>query len=222
MGDDVFERLMKAVLDPNPEAAASAAEEVLKSGVDPLEAISKGLSEGMKVVGRRFRDSEIFLPEVMEAADAFSAAMTVLEPKILESGAGSQKVGTVVIGTVQNDVHNIGKNIVANLLKTAGFEVIDLGEGVKPSAFIDEAEKAKADVIASSSLLTTTMAYQQEIVEFMKAEGVRDKYFCIVGGAPVDQSWADEIGADAFGMTAQDAVDICLAHMGQKKGGKQS
>ena len=222
MGDDVFERLRKAVLDPNVERATRAAEEALKHGIDPLEAISKGLSEGMKIVGQQFRDSEIFLPEVMEAADAFSAAMAIFEPKILESGAGSQKVGTVVIGTVQNDVHSIGKNIVANLLKTGGFEVIDLGEGVKPSAFIDEAEKAKADVIAASSLLTTTMAYQQEVVEFMKAEGVRDKYFYIVGGAPVDQSWADEIGANAFGMTAQDAVDICLAHMKQRKGGKRS
>ena len=206
MGDDVFERLRNAVLDPDVEEAARAAEEALKHGIDPLEAISKGLSEGMKVVGKQFRDSEIFLPEVMEAADAFSAAMAIFESKILESGAESQKVGTVVIGTVQNDVHNIGKNIVANLLKTAGFEVVDIGIDAPPEKFVEQAKAHNPQIIGLSALLTTTMPALDKTLDAMKQAGITAKV--MIGGAPVTQGYADKIGADGYAADAASAVDV--------------
>jgi len=205
--EEVFEKMRSALTDGNKEEAyelaRSAGEEI-----DVLEIINEGMTPAMKIIGDRFGNGEIFLPEMLEATDAWNEAMKVLKPKILESGKSIEKSGTVVIGTVQTDIHEIGKNIVTNLLMISGFEVHDLGIDVTASKFVEKAEEANADIIAASAIMTTTMPYQQDIIDYLKAKGLRDKYIVLVGGGVVNQEWADEIGADGYGELASDAVEV--------------
>ena len=216
MKEQLLQDVGQALVDLDMQKTLKNTEELLETDIDPSEIVRKGLSEGMKIVGKKFENGQIYLPQVIIAADIFSAAMDLINPRMLESAKGKNKVGTVVIGTVQGDIHYIGKDIVANLLKTAGFDVINLGVDVKPSKFISEAEMAKADIIAASSLLTTTIGYMKDITAFMNDKNVRDKFFFIIGGAPVTQEWTDEIGADAYGRTARDAINILTNYVSKK------
>ena len=159
-------------------------------------------------IGKRFQSGEMFLPELQMSADVFQAAMEILQPKLLDAKVEIRPKGRVVIGTVKGDLHSIGKNLVATMLRTAGFEVTDLGVDIPTFTFLEQAEKANADIIALSALLTTTMPAQGEVIEALNDQGERDKFRILIGGAPVNQKWADEIGADAYGENAAEAVTL--------------
>ena len=170
----------------------------------------------MAIVGESFERGESYLPELLMAAAAFNAAMEILMPEIEAQNKEIAKAGTVLIGTVKGDVHNLVKNIVSMVLETNGFSVVDIGVDVPSLKFIEEARKVKADVIALSSLMTTTMPAQKEIIEILEEKNLRNEYFVIVGGGPISQQWADEIGADGFGKTAVDAVGLIKRLLSQR------
>lgn len=214
--EEIFEDLFRAIVDLDREKGQRAANELVKEKLNPLEGIGKGLSKGMKVIGEKFERLEIFLPELLMAADVFNSATKILEPQISAADKNKIRKGMVVIGTVKGDIHEIGKDIVAMLLETAGFSVRNLGKDVPASTFLEEAEKTKADIIGMSSLLTTTMLGQKELIDILKATGDRDKYIVMIGGAPTSQAWADEIGADGYGKTAEDAVSLALELVSKK------
>ncbi len=205
-----YERLIGAIIAGDKNELSVAVEDALKEGVRPSDIIEKGMSPGMKQVGEKFARYELYLPEMMLAAEAWEHAMKILEPKLLETGAELTKVGHVVIGTVKGDVHSIGKNIVATMLKMQGFDVFDLGVDVAASAFVTKAEEVNADIIAASALMSTTLPQQKSIIEHLEARGVRDKYRFLVGGGSANQEWADSIGADGYGRTAGDAAALAL------------
>ncbi len=214
--EQILENLATAVVDGDEDKARENAREVLGNQIDPLEAVEAGLSKGMTVVGDQFESGAAYLPELLMAANAFSAAMEILEPEIEAQKKQITRIGTVLIGTVKGDVHNIGKNIVATVLEINGFEVVDIGVDNSTLSIIEEARKAKTDIIALSSLMTTTMPAQREVIETLEEMGVRDRYFVIVGGGPVTQEWADEIGADGYGKSAVQAVEIARKLLSQK------
>ncbi len=204
----IMEKLAEAIVDGDDENAQEGAKQALAQQIDPLEAVEQGLSKGMAAVGDTFERGEVFLPELLMAAQAFKTAMEILQPEIEAQNKQVAKKGKVLIGTVKGDVHNIGKNIVATVLETNGFEVIDIGVDQSPLDIIQEAEKVKADAIALSSLMTTTMPAQKEVVEVLTEMGLREKYVLLVGGGPVTQEWAGQIGADGYGESAVHAVGV--------------
>jgi corrinoid protein of di/trimethylamine methyltransferase len=173
----------------------------------------------MREVGARFARMEIFIPGLMLAARAMQAVMAELEAELEQSAVVTEKKGTVVIGTVEGDIHEIGKDIVSTLLRTQGFQVYDLGANVNALDFVRQAEQVRADIIGASALMTTTMPGQSEIVELLKELGLRDKYHVIFGGAPVTREWVDECGADSWGEDAWTAVTV-LERVMEKKGRK--
>lgn len=214
--EEIFKNLFDAVLEMNVQKGKDAATLLIKENYNPVEGIENGLSKGMKVIGEKFNKFEIFLPELMMASRVYDSAMTILKPHISSDSKSIQK-GTVLIGTVKGDIHKIGKDIVAMLLETGGFDVHNIGEGVSTSAFIEEAGRIDADIIALSSLLTTTMASQKDLIDVLKEIGQREKYLVMIGGAPISQKWADEIGADIYGEDAERAVSLALEFMSKKQ-----
>ncbi len=206
--EEIFEKLSSSVVEADKEMVRKGAHEVVNQKIDPVEAIEKGLSRGMEIIGERFSKAEVFLRELLMAAQTFDAAMEILEPEITAQKKEVTTRGTIVMGTAKGDVHSIGKDIVATLLKTGGFDVHDLGVDISPLSFIEAAGKTRADIIALSSLMTTTMPGQKEVIEVLKEMGLRNQYRVIVGGGPVNQQWADQIGADGYGETATDAVSL--------------
>ena len=216
--DDILKGIEEAIVRGDKERSARLVEESL-GGVDPLSIIQGGMMPAMEKVGDRFSCGEIYLPEMLMATEAWNEAMKLLKPKMLEAGESIGKIGTVVIGAVQTDVHEIGKNIVATLLSTAGFEVHDLGVDISASKFIGKAEEVDADIIAASAIMTTTMTYQRDILEHLVAGGLRDKYIVLVGGGVVNQKWADEIGADGYGETAVEGVRVAKELLSRRGGG---
>ncbi len=213
----IFEDLFRAIVDVDEEKVREAADELVKEKINPLEGIEKGLSKGMDVIGERFEKFEIYLPELIMAGDVFNSAMEILEPEIMARGKSVAKKGTIVLGTAKGDIHEIGKDIVAMLLKTAGFEVHDLGKDVSTPTFLQEAVKAKADIIGVSALLTTTLLGQKDLIDLLKETGNRDRYMVMVGGGPTSQDWADKIGADGYGVTAKEAVSVALKLISKKR-----
>ena len=181
-------------------------QQALDEGQDPKEILNDGLLSGMMIVGTKFKNNEVFVPEVLVAARAMNAGLGILEPKLVE--VGNEPVGKAVIGTVKGDLHDIGKNLVAMMLKGAGFEVIDAGVDVDAETFISKAEEVHADVICMSALLTTTMHNMQECIDKLKEKGLRDKYIVMVGGAPVNDSFAKKIGADYYTPDAATAAEV--------------
>lgn len=181
-------------------------EQALEEGMDPKIILNEGLLSGMMIVGRKFKNNEVFVPEVLVAARAMNAGLTVLEPKLVE--VGNEPIGKAVIGTVKGDLHDIGKNLVAMMFKGAGFEVIDEGVDVDADAFIDKAEEVGADVICMSALLTTTMPNMQDCIERLSERGLREKYIVMIGGAPVNDSFARQIGADYYTPDAATAAEV--------------
>ncbi|MBM3127494.1 MAG: hypothetical protein FJ009_02540 [Chloroflexi bacterium] len=213
----ILEKLAQAIVDTDPELARATAKEAIASGVSPLEAVEQGLSKGMGTIGDLFGRGEVFLPELLLSANAFNEAMQVLKPELEARKQQIAQTATVVLGTVQGDLHSIGKNIVATLLETSGFRVVDLGVDRSPLDFVQEAGKANADVIALSCLMTTTMPSQKAVIDVLKEMKLRDKYLVVVGGAPTSQKWADEIGADGYGQSAVDAVALVKRLVNKKK-----
>jgi 5-methyltetrahydrofolate--homocysteine methyltransferase len=179
--------------------------EALEAGLGPQEILDGGLIAGMSIVGEKFRRHEIFLPDVLLAARAMYAGMDLLKPLMIREGIPT--IAKVVVGTVQGDLHDIGKNLVAIMLRGAGFEVIDLGRDVAPERFVDEAEKSGAQIIGLSALLTTTMPVMAKVVELARERGLLDRTRIVVGGAPLSEDYAREIGADAYCFDGLSAVD---------------
>ena len=214
---EILEQLAKAVVEGDKNSARENAQAAVDEGLDPLEAVDRGLSKGMEVVGANFESGESFLPELLMAADSFNAAMEILNPLIEANKQKISKLGTALLATVKGDLHNIGKNIVATVLETNGFEVVDIGIDQSTLNIIEAAQKHNADFIGLSSVMTTTMPYQKEVIETLSEMGLREKFFVLVGGGPVTQKWADEIGADGYGETAVDAVGVAKKLL-EKKG----
>lgn len=204
--EKILKDLQKAVLEYNSAGAVSAAKAAIASKMDPVKAIEKGLVPSIETIGEKFEKMEIYLPELMLAADAMKSALALLLPLIPKGSKGAK--ATVIIGTVQGDVHEIGKNIVASMLMAGGFNVIDLGVDVKTTVFIDEAKRNGAKVIGASALMSSTIGSQKDIVDFLVSSGDRKKYAVIVGGGPTTKEWAKEIGADGCGLTAVEAVKL--------------
>jgi 5-methyltetrahydrofolate--homocysteine methyltransferase len=195
--------LADAVIRGDQATAVSATKEALSEGTPPKQVLDEGLIAGMDVIGTRFKSNEIYIPEVLIAARAMKTAMEVLEPELVK--AGVEPIGKLIIGTVQGDLHDIGKNLVAMMLKGAGFEVIDLGVDVPPEKFASEAKARGAQLIGMSALLTTTMPGMEKTVKALQDAGVTAKV--MVGGAPVTQGFAERIGAHGFAADAASAVD---------------
>ena len=198
-----LDQLAKFVEGGEKEESEKLANKLLDDGVDPLMILSK-LTATMAKVGDRFARLDIFLPEVMLAGEALTTVVDIVRPKVPATEGHASK-GKVVLGVVRGDLHEIGKNIVKLMLETNGFEVKDLGYDVDSLDFIKEAEAMQADIIGASSLMTTTMPRQKEIIEFLKEKGLRDKYKVVIGGAPTSEEWADIIGADLYGENANSA-----------------
>lgn len=201
----ILERLRLSVLNGQIEEAEAAARQAVQSGVDPLNAIEEGLAKGIREVGEKFEKLELFLSDMILAGDAMARGISILETalpgKDMRPGSNA-----IVIGTVAGDIHDIGKTIVANLLKANGFAIHDLGKDVPSRKFADAAQAVNARVIGLSALLSTTMVAQQDVITILKDLELRDKYMVIVGGAPVTQEWASQIGADAYGKDVNDGV----------------
>lgn len=214
--DIIFENLKEAIVDGDKDKARNSAIEALNQKVDPLEVVDHGLSKGMTIVGDRFEQGEAYLPELIKATDTFEAAMEVLQPEMEAQKKEIIKAGKVLIATVKGDLHSIGKNIVASIFKINGFSITDLGVDVSTLKIIEEAEKVKPDVIALSSLMTTTMPTQREVIEALEERNLREKYFVIIGGGPVTQKWADEIGADGYGESPVEGVAIVKELLSQR------
>lgn len=212
--EELFREAELAILSHDRDKAEEVARRGLKEGLDPVEFITNGFREGISQIGDLFGRGEIFMPQLIEAADAMSAANKILTEALPESD--QEKRGKVVIGTVQGDIHDIGKFLVISLLQVNGFEIYDLGHDVEIQNFIDKALEVEADIIGTSALLTTTMTGQKTLEEKLRKEGLKDRFKTMVGGAPITQRWADRIGADAFGEDANDAVMKAMRLVGSK------
>jgi len=215
MTEELFKRMAQSVIDGEAEEAAALARQALELGVDPLEAINKGFTAGMDVVGELYSSGEYFLPDLILGGEAMKAALAVLEPALKASGQAREVLGTVVLGTVKGDIHEIGKSLVGSMLSANGFEVYDLGIDVAAETFVSQAQERKADIVALSALLTTTMLYQRDVIEHLAEAGIRDRVKVMVGGSPVTQAWADQIGADGFAEDAAGAVVVAKKLMGR-------
>ncbi len=202
-----MESLVEAVKAGEEEDAVTYVKAVIEEGHEVVNIVAS-LTDGMREVGDAFGKMELFLPEMIMAADAMTAAMDELKPLIEASAAGMVAKGTVVIGTVEGDVHVIGKEIVVRMLRANGFEVHDLGYNVNTLDFIKKAKEVKADIIGASALMSTTMPNQRELVKLLTEMGCRDDYHVIIGGAPVTQPWVEEIGADSWGENAAKSIEI--------------
>lgn len=217
MSEELLAAMKQSIIDGDEEAAAAVARQALDAGIDPLEAINRGYVAGMSYVGDQFSAGEMFLPDMMLAAEAMKAAVGVLEPEMQKRGTQRQMLGKVVLGTVKGDIHEIGKNLVATMLSASGFEVYDLGVDVPFSKFIEKAREVDADLIGMSALLTTTMTGQRTVIEMLDDMGLRSKVKVMIGGAPVTRSWAAEIGADGMSEDAMGAVALAKKLVASEK-----
>lgn len=202
----VLQQLAESIIKGDMKSAEAATQSALDAGITPGDVLNKGLIAGMNVVGEKFKNNEFYMPEVLIAARAMKSGMKILRPKLVESGV--QPEGRLVIGTVKGDLHDIGKNLVSMMMEGAGFEVIDLGVDVPPEKFIEAIHTHRVQVIGLSALLTTTMMNMRETLESFKQNGVRDQVKVVIGGAPVTERFAQEIGADGYAADAASAVDL--------------
>jgi corrinoid protein of di/trimethylamine methyltransferase len=200
--EEIFKSAIDSILKGDQQLAESVAEKAVSLGLDPVEVINKGYSEGMRIAGELFDRGEVFLPELIIASEAMVSAVKILESALPE--AQEHKMGTVVIGTIEGDVHDIGKGIVATMLRVYGFEVHDLGRDVPIKKFVEKAKETNADIVGSSALMTTTMVGQKTLERELQQAGLNVK--TMLGGAVVTQRWADKIGADAYGENAMEAI----------------
>ncbi|MGQ9595461.1 MAG: cobalamin B12-binding domain-containing protein [Anaerolineae bacterium] len=208
MNDDILKRITDSLVQGDPDAAVDLTRQALAAGLEPLEILNRGLMPGMEIVGEKFASGEYFLPHLVVAASGMQGAMALLEPALRARQQVFQKAGTVVIGTVRGDIHEIGKSLVATMLSASGFQVVDLGVDVPTEAFVAKVQEVQADILGLSALLTTTMAVQREVIEALTAAGLRDQVRVMVGGAPVSQEWAEDIGADGYAEDAIGAVEL--------------
>lgn len=213
--EELLAAMRGSILEGEPEEAERLAREAIGCGLDPLEAVNKGFLPGVKEVGAGFGRGDLFLPDLVRAGAAMKAAVKVLEPEMARRGSVRKSAGTVVLGTVQGDIHEIGKTLVATLLTANGFQVHDLGVDVPVEAFARKAKEVRAEVVGVSALLTTTMVGQRKVVEALRAGGLHPGVKVIVGGAPVTRDWAKEIGADGYAEDAVGAVGVVRSLLGR-------
>ncbi|MCG6880648.1 MAG: corrinoid protein [Deltaproteobacteria bacterium] len=202
---EYMEKAAQYVIDADEEAVVQLAKDYLNDGFDPVEMIEGGLSDGLRVLGDLFDRGEVFLPHLIIASEAMTATVKVLEASLPEKDVG-KKLATVVIGTIEGDVHDIGKGIVATMLRVYGFEVIDLGRDVPISTFVEKAKEHNADVVGTSALMTTTQVGQRTLEKALTEAGLRDKLITMVGGAATTEHWASKIGANFWAENAGDTV----------------
>ena len=214
--EELFKTMARSIIDGEPEEAAQLAREALAQGIEPLEAINRGFVPGVDEVGRGFGCGDLFLPDLVRAGAVMKAATRVLEPEMLRRGSARESAGTVVLGTIKGDIHEIGKNLVGTMFTASGFQVHDLGVDVPIEAFVAKAKELNADLAGISALLTTTMTGQRKVVEALDKAGLRPKVKVLVGGAPVTRGWASEIGADGYAEDAVGAVKVARALLGVK------
>jgi corrinoid protein of di/trimethylamine methyltransferase len=210
----VLEQLHESVIIGEPDRAKELATQVLETGVAPLTAIDEALNPAMEIVGEKYENAEYFIPDLVMSAEAMKAAMAVFEPELIARQEKRQVLGTVVIGTVEGDIHEIGKSLVATMLSAAGFEVHDLGVDVTASAFVKQVQETDANVVGLSALLTTTMRNQEVVIEALKEAGLREEVKVVIGGAPASTEWANTIGADAYAENANEAVEVVKQLLG--------
>jgi dimethylamine corrinoid protein len=203
--EELLQGLDRAVVEMDEELVVELANQVISEGIDPFEAIDQGLSKGMERAGQLFEEEEYFIPELLMCSDAMYAGLDLLKPHLQTT---REKKGTVVIGVIQGDTHDIGKNLVKIMLETSGFDVTDLGRDIPPSRFVESAIEKNAQIIALSTLMTTTMEGMQEVVQLLKNQGIRDRFKVIVGGGPISPGFATRIGADGYATNAAEAVKL--------------
>jgi trimethylamine corrinoid protein len=203
---EIFEMMKNSVMEGDSEQAASLGKKALGMGITPGDAIEKGFTPGIQKMGEMWEEGEVFLPELVLSAEAMKNGIDVLRPELERRNEKAPNLGTVVIGTIQGDIHDIGKSLVASLLSATGFQVFDLGVDVAPEKFVEEAVSKKAAIIGMSALLTTTMLGQKKVIDILTSRGIRKQFKVLVGGAPVSRDWAREIGADAAPAGAMEAV----------------
>ncbi len=204
---DILKRLKDMVTEFDIDNAEATAKEAIEEGIDPIEA-ANALTEGIQIIGDKFGSGELFLPDLVCASEVLKKAFPVINAEFERRGEESKKLGKVIIGTVFGDIHSIGKDMVSTLLYAAGFEVIDLGINVKSEDFLKAVRDEDPDILAMSALLTTTSREQKNVIEGLKEAGLRDRVKVIVGGSPINQEFADSIGADGYGATAPEGVRL--------------
>jgi len=208
MSKELFEAMAQSIIDGEDEDAVRLAQQSIEQEINPLDAINSGFISGLNEVGEQFGCGDMFLPDLVLAAEAMKAAVAVLEPELARRGASREVLGKVVIGTVEGDIHDIGKTLVATMLSANGFEVHDLGTNVAIQTLIEKVGEVNANIVGVSALLTTTMVKQKHLIEALEEAGMRAKVKVLVGGAPVTRSWAEEIGADGYSEDAIGAVAV--------------
>ena len=206
--EEILQNLSDAVLNFDSDAAIDAARASVEARISPVKAIEEGLAKGLRVVGDRFEAGELWLPHLVLGAEALEAAVKVLEEHMALEDLESTIRGTIVIGTVEGDIHDLGLRIVASMLRANSFRVYDIGCDAHTLNFIEKAKEVKADIIAASSLMTTTMPFMKDLIEALETAGIRDQYKVMVGGGPVTEEWAKAIGADGYGKDAAEAVRV--------------
>jgi len=214
MSQELFDSMKQSIVDGDPDLAAELARKAIAQGVNPLEALNQGFVPGVNYVGEQFSAGEMFLPDLVIAGEAMKAAVAVLEPELAKSGGHREVLGKVVMGTIEGDIHEIGKTLVVTMLSATGFQVYDLGVDVPVMKFVEKAREVDADIVGISALLTTTMVKQKDVIEALEDSGLRPRVKVMVGGAPVTQSWAKEIGADGYSEDAVGAVAIAKQLVG--------
>ncbi len=214
MSEELFKKMSQSIIDGDSDAALELAKESISANINPLDAITKGFVVGVNTVGAAFGRGEAFLPELVMAGEAMKAAVGILDPELKKRGTERKMLGKVVIATVEGDIHEIGKSLVATMLGASGFEVYDLGVDTSSEKIIGKALEVNADIIAMSALLTTTMVKQKEVIDELEKEGLRKRVKIMVGGAPVTRDWVNAIGADGFSEDAIGAVAIAKHLMG--------
>jgi 5-methyltetrahydrofolate--homocysteine methyltransferase len=215
MSEVIYSQLRNAILTLDADKAKEVAREGITFGLDPVEIVNQGIRGALELMGERFSAGNVFLPELMLAAKAAEAAVSILEPELLKRGRSREYLGKVLLATVEGDIHDIGKNIVALVMRSNGFEVFDIGVDKKSEEILDAAQKFQVDVIGLSALLTTTIPRMKEFIELLQESGLRDRFKVIVGGAPVTKEFSDIIGADGYGADALVAVELTRRLLGK-------
>jgi corrinoid protein of di/trimethylamine methyltransferase len=207
MCKELYEKLSDAVVEMEEELVEQLCKQAVEDGVDAFEAIDQGLSKGMERAGKLFEEEEYFVPELLMCADAMNIGVDILKPHIKSTNISTKH--KIVIGVIEGDTHDIGKNLVKLMLETSNFEVVDLGRDVPAQKFVDSAVEENAEIIMISSLMTTTMDAMADVVTILKNQGIKEKFLVTVGGGPISQGFADKIGADGYSKNAADAVKLC-------------
>jgi corrinoid protein of di/trimethylamine methyltransferase len=214
MNEELFQKMAQSILDGDSDIAIALAKQAVETGIDPLDAISKGFVLGVNQVGENFASGQAFLPELVMAGEAMKAAVATLEPEMQKRGTTRQVFGKVVLATVEGDIHEIGKTLVGTMLSASGFQVYDLGVDVPSARIIEKVKEVDADLVGLSALLTTTMVKQKEVIEELDKLGLRKKVKVMVGGAPVTRDWVQRIEADGYSEDAIGAVGLAKKLVG--------